>query len=134
MTPRRLMLVGGCALLLGAGCKPTTEPPAAVAGELTVNLTTPNTDDGALLVKVTGSGANIITGVTAACSGCKLFWSRINDTEYRGVITGTINAGAVARVAVSDVNSKASYSAQLLDVASRTYVKRATTGYSLSLQ
>jgi hydroxyethylthiazole kinase-like sugar kinase family protein len=132
MSRRPLLALAITAWLVGATCQESA--PAPVAGELTVNLTTPNNDDGALLVRVTGSGANTISGGSAACAGCKLFFAQVSDTEFRAVITGTINAGAVARVAVSDVNNPASYSAQILDAASRTYVRRATTGYSLSLQ
>lgn len=117
------------ALLVAGGC--TTAP---VAGELSVNLATPNADDGAILVRITGSGAAVVTGATAACTGCRIFAAKVSDTELKVVITGTIAAGAVARVSVSDVNTPASYGVQILDVASRTYVKRATTGYSLTLQ
>jgi uncharacterized protein (DUF2141 family) len=129
MRSRTLFALAAVALFVAAGC--TTAP---VAGELTVNLTTPNTDDGALLVRIRGSGAELVTNASAACSGCKMFKAVVSDTEIRAVITGAINAGAVARVSVSDVNNAASYAVDILDVASRTYVKRATTGYSLSLQ
>ena len=119
-----------CILILD-GCKSTPDP---VAGEFTINLATPNTDDGAILVKVTGTGAETVVRVSAACSACKIFSGAVGSGEIRAVITGNISAGAVARVSVSDTNNKASYSVQILDVASRTYVKRAVGGYSLTLQ
>ena len=128
----RAGVVLALAALLGGGCKTGTVAP--VAGELTVNLTTPNADDGAILLKIAGSGGETVTSVTASCSGCRIFSGVVSGTEVRAVLTGTIAAGAVARVSVSDVNTPASYSVQILDVASRTYVRRATTGYSLTLQ
>ncbi|HXV85436.1 MAG TPA: hypothetical protein VD793_02000, partial [Gemmatimonadales bacterium] len=135
---RRAPLWMGAALagvVLGNGCKPGTDPePAPAPGTFTVNLTTPNSDDGALLVRITGTGGETVTDVVTTCSGCKLFKAVVSGTEVRGVITGTISAGAVATVTVSDTNKKGSYSVTILDVASRTYVKRALTGYGLALQ
>jgi hypothetical protein len=123
--------LGVAVVLVAGGCKTTAQP---VAGELTVNLTTPNSDDGAILVRITGTGGQVVTGASASCSGCRLFSGAVSDTELRAVITGSIGAGAIARVSVSDVNQPGAYSVQILDVASRTYVKRAITGYSLALQ
>ena len=100
MTARAWMRRGAgvtalAALLAAGGC--TTAP---VAGELSVDLATPNNDDGALLVKITGNTASTVTGVSVACSGCRIFSAVVSDTEVRAVITGAIAAGTVARVSV----------------------------------
>src|SRR5690349_2965230 len=79
----RILLALGLGLTLAAmSCK---EGPTA--GELEANLTTPNSDDGALQFTATAAANVSITGISQACSGCKLFVVKVSDTQYRGVVT-----------------------------------------------
>ena len=103
-----------------------------VAGELTFNLTTPHVDDGAVRFTVTATGSNSLTSVSAACASCQLFWRSASDTEYRGVVTGTLGAGPLVRVGVSDTGSPGDYSIQVNAAASTTFVIRSTGGYGLA--
>jgi len=128
MTRRRIALIAVLALA-GWSCG----EPGPVAGELTFNLTTPNTDDGAVQIAVSTVAPNMLTSVAAACGGCKAFTAKVSDTQYRAVITGTIGAGAVVRVGVSDVGPRTSYSGQVVAVASRTFVVRSAAAYTLVL-
>jgi len=118
-----LILAGGCSLLKGG----------PEAGELTFNLTTPNSDDGAVQFTVIAAAGDSITGLSAACSGCKLFQARVTGTQYKGVVTGTIAAGALFRASVSNINDKSAFTATVNDAASRTFQQRAT-GMTLAAQ
>lgn len=123
-----LTLLAGLGLMLGS-CSG-----GPVAGDLTVSLVTPNSDDGAVLLKVTASESKEVTGASVACSGCQIFLEKPSATELRAVITGTVVAGPLLRVSVSDTKSPASYTVQIQQVASRTYQVRSTGGYSLTVQ
>ena len=68
-----------------------------VAGEVTLSLTTPNTDDGAVSFTVTVPAPNEVTGATATCDGCEVFATRVSATELRGIVTGDLPAGPVVR-------------------------------------
>ena len=125
---RVLMVLGVLLALSGLSCES-----GPVAGELTFNLTTPNADDGAVQLAVAAVAPNTLTSIAASCSGCKVFATKVGENQYRAVVTGTIGAGALVRVGVSDVNNSANYSAQVSAVASRTFVLRATGGYTLAV-
>ncbi len=121
----------GLALALSS-CK---DGPAA--GELAVDLGTPSADDGAIMFTATASALSeaTITGASAACSGCKVFVVKVNDTQYKGVLTGNITAGTIFRVGVSDTKKPANYSVVINSVSSRTFVLRnSLTGYTVTLK
>lgn len=127
---RRMMplaLLAGAALALGSCSGP-------VAGDLTVSLVTPNSDDGAVLLKVTASESKEVTGASVVCSGCQIFKEQVSTTELRAVITGNVVAGPLVHVSVTDTRSPSSYTVQIQQVASRTYQVRSTGGYSLTVQ
>ncbi|MBI4421272.1 MAG: hypothetical protein HY560_10635 [Gemmatimonadetes bacterium] len=128
MTRRRSLVLGVTLAVLAASCK---EGP--VAGELAVNLTTPNSDDGAIQFAATAVTPNTISGITSACSGCKLFVQKVSDTEYKGVVTGDLTAGTLFRVGVSDTKAEMVYAVQVVAVSSRTFVLRSQSGYSVAL-
>ena len=127
MSPRVRMLALLAGLAVSAGCSGPT------AGELTISLVTPNSDDGAILLRVTVSESKEVTSLTVACSGCTIFKEQPSATELRAVVTGNLAAGPLVRIAVSDTKSPDAYSAQVQQVASRTYQVRATSGYSLTV-
>jgi hypothetical protein len=114
--------------LVGLSCDGTK------AGELGVDLTTPNSDDGAVQFTAIAAAPLSITGGTASCSGCKLFLVKVSDTQYKGVVTGNIGAGALFRLGVSDTKKPANYSVVINAVSSRTSVLRTASGYSATLK
>lgn len=123
----RMVRLGTLALaLLASSCK---EGPSA--GEFSVNLTTPNSDDGAIQFTANATNPATITSVTSACTGCKLFVVKVNDNQYKGVLTGQISAGTLFRVGASD--TKGTYSVTINAAASRTYVVRNPAPYSVAL-
>ncbi|MBI2073664.1 MAG: hypothetical protein HYT81_11670 [Gemmatimonadetes bacterium] len=126
--------LGGFGLLTLAALAAGSCSSGPVAGELTISLVTPNSDDGAIVVRVTASESKEITSVTLACSGCKLFKEQPSATELRAVLTGDLVAGPLLRVSVTDTKEPSSYTAQITALASRTYQVRSPSGYSLTIQ
>jgi len=122
-----LGLLVGAAAALGSCSGPT-------AGDLTVSLVTPNSDDGAVLIRVTASESKEVTGASVACGGCQLFLEKPSATELRAVITGSLVAGPLVHMSVSDTKSPSAYTVQIQQEASRTYQVRPTSGYSVTVQ
>jgi hypothetical protein len=104
------------------------------AGDLTISLVTPNSDDGAIVVTVTASQSKEIISAAVACTGCRIFAEQPSSTELRAVVTGNLAAGPLVRVSVSDTGAPKAYSVQIVQVASRSYQLRSTSGYSFSIQ
>ena len=120
MRSRILLAIGLGFAMAAMSCK---EGPTA--GELEADLTTPNSDDGALQFTATAATNVSITGISQACSGCKLFVVKVSDTQYRGVVTGNLGTGELFRVGVSDVKKPTNYTIQVNAVSNRTYALRA---------
>lgn len=122
----------GLALLAAALAMSCFDGPTA--GEVTLSLTTPNTDDGALAFVVTIAAPNEITGASPACAGCEVFTTQVSATELRGIVTGDISAGPLVRLAVAQAGPNQAYRVQVLAVASRQFAERAPSGYTLAVQ
>ena len=133
----------GAAALLGScgggdgGMAPTQPPPVqptapvAVPGTLTVHLATPNTDDGAILLEITGlaPAAEITSPVQGA-----LVHTRANGTSARVAVFGSLGAGALVRFSVPDVNAVQQYGAHVIEASDQGSALRASvTGYKLTI-
>ncbi|MGH7752498.1 MAG: hypothetical protein ACREN5_06755, partial [Gemmatimonadales bacterium] len=90
---RLLMLVA-----IGACGGDGTGPEPATPGRLSLRLTTPNSDDGAVLLEVSGGQ---IDSVVAA--GYRLRATGPGANSRRVVVTGTLASGPVASIWVPDV-------------------------------
>jgi len=124
---RTLRFAAAAVALLVTACK---EGPTA--GQLAVNLTTPNSDDGAIQFTAEATAPATITSVGSSCAGCKLFVVKVNDNQYKGILTGSISAGTLFRLGASD--TKGVYKVNINAVASRSYASRNNlTGYSATL-
>lgn len=119
-----LTLLAAAALAAGS-----CEGPSA--GDVTFNLTSPNTNDGAIQFVATAASPDSITGVTAACSGCQVFLARVSATNVHGVVTGDITSGALIHLGVTDVGNTSAYTADVIAAASKTYLIQ-TGAYSLA--
>jgi hypothetical protein len=129
---RRVMLL--LLLLLAISCRdgltdpqtPNPNPEPATAGWVSVVLTTPNGNDGA--VQLTLSGAPI-DSLQLTGSG---FASLLNGSG-KLLVTGTVQSGIVARIWVQDVRATARYQGSVDAAAARsTYqLQDLTQGYSL---
>jgi len=99
-------------------------------GTLTLRLTTPNVDDGAMTFQVSGAA---IDSATAVNQSLRLFTRRDGDGVV-GVVVGTVANGAVITLHVPDVGEAARYTATVLEVADRQDALRASlAGYALTV-
>jgi hypothetical protein len=118
------------AALLTAACS-SGDSSGPVAGTLQVTLTSPNTDDGAVMFQVNGEvdSASVPAGLT-------LYQSAPSATLMRGIVTGPVTSGStMLTLHVPDVAKASSYSAQVLQVSTTgTYALRAVGGYTLQVQ
>jgi Divergent InlB B-repeat domain len=96
----------------------------ATQGELTVELTTPNADDGAILFVVSGPS---VLAVTPAV-GVEMLENRTTangTTTSTILLRGNLASGAVGKVAVRGLDLDGAYTAQMVQAAAR-----ASGGYS----
>ena len=133
----RNIVASGLVLLAVTACgasAPTSstdpEPETkAVPGWLTVQLDTPNTDDGAIQLRVSGPAIDSIKAETRFDG-----FGVTSGSSANLVITGSISDGTVARFRVPDVGRAAQYSVSVQAVAQRsTYELRSVTGYAASV-
>lgn len=126
MRPRLAWAVG---LLVLAGCfdGPT-------AGDITLVLSTPNADDGAISFVVTTARPNEILGAEALCPGCSVFVSRVGPTQLRGAVVGDVTGGPLVRLRVSNAGPNQAYRTEVLEVASRAFDLRSPAAYRLAVQ
>lgn len=118
------------ALLLAAVLTAACGGSDGASGTLRVSLTSPNTDDGAVMLQVTGD----IDSVTVP-AGLTLYEATPSATVVRAIVTGNIApGGTVLTLHVPDVGRASSYATQLLQVSARgTYVQRPVGGYTLQV-
>ncbi len=133
LASNHLVAVAAVAVLTTAcgGSSPTgtdqTPPPVtASSGWLTVQLTTPNSNDGAVQFTVAGPGVDSVR-VLPPYSG----FVRVPAQGTGHVVaTGSIESGAVARVWVRDVAKASQVTASVSAAAVRgTYDLNSLTGY-----
>lgn len=103
------------------------------AGELSVELITPSTNDGAILFKLRTPSPREFGDVTATCPDCQAFAYRINASEIYCVVTGQLSSGPLARVMVSDVSPRSVYEVTVLEVSGANRRLRSNVGYELRL-
>lgn len=120
-------LVAGCGEKGGTTLPPVTPP---VPGVLTVALTTPNPNDRAVRLTITGPA---ISQVELAGSGLVLH-QRSEGGVIQAALFGPITSGPVLRLTVPDVNRVAAYSVAIPEVADDTNALRAALpGYTATV-
>ena len=103
---------------------PNPPPPAPTGGWLTLQLTTPRTDDGAVQFSVSGPAIDSVTilgydGFAAIDSGIANL-----------LVTGSVLSGDVARIFVPDLSLTSQYHASVAAAAARsTYALQAIDTY-----
>ncbi|HOX20472.1 MAG TPA: hypothetical protein PLI70_06075 [Gemmatimonadales bacterium] len=120
------------ALLVGvAACGGDDGPSGPVAGPLRVVVTSPNTDDGAVMFQVTGVVDSVVVP-----AGLTLYQSVPGPNVIRAIVTGNISSGSnLLTLYVADVSKASSIATQVLQVAARvTYAQRPAGAYSLTVQ
>jgi len=141
----RLVALAGAVVLAACGggesgeapTEPTPPPPAQpvvpapVPGTLTVRLVTPNTDDGAILLEITGPAP--AAELTSAAQGAVVH-ARANGNTSRIAVFGALGSGALLRFSVPDVNAAQQFSAQLLEASDRgSALRPSVTAYQLTI-
>jgi hypothetical protein len=117
------------ALAALAACGGDAPPPGPTGGEVVVSLSSPNTQDGALVVRLTGP----LTDLTAV--GGYRIASSVQGAVTQVVITGTIVSGDILRFKVADLSLVPGYGASVTQVARRTdYALLDVAGYTLTLR
>jgi hypothetical protein len=118
------------ALSVGTACADEPLSGNARAGSVSLRLTTPHTDDGAMLFDVSGPP---IDSVTASNASLQLFTRRAGSTIV-GAVVGVVANGALVTLHVPDVRAAAGYTARVLEVADRQDALRASlAGYALAV-
>lgn len=118
------------AALLAIGCG-GDDPAGPVAGPLRLVLTSPNTDDGAVMFQLIG-----VVDSAVVPAGLTLYQSIPGNNVIRGIVTGDISTGDnLLTLYVADVGKASSYSTQVLQVAAQgTYAQRPAGAYTLTVQ
>jgi len=126
----RVLLLAVPAVFLAAACSSTASvdtssaPPAPTGGWLTVELTTPRNDDGAVQFAVTGPEIDSVKVVGFDGFGV------VNGAEADFVVTGNVTSGIVGRVYVSDLSHVSLYQATIAAAAARnTFQLQSLDGY-----
>lgn len=105
-------------------------PPSPLLTSAVVSLTTPSSDDGALVITVRGPDVTDIQAVSSA----HVVYPRYAAQEARVVIVGDVGAGPLLTIRLSRAHALSEYSTSIEQVAMRNDSLRAsTTGYQLSL-
>ena len=108
-----------------------TQPsaPTATPGTLTARLVTPNADDGAILIEISGPAP--IADITAMLQGA-IVHSRADGNQTRLAVFGPLVGGALVRFSVPDVNAAQQYAAQVTEVSDRANALRTiVNGYQV---
>jgi hypothetical protein len=121
------------ALSMGAACTEDQNHPTngdARHGTVVLYLTTPRTDDGAVLFDVSGPP---IDSATAVDPSLRLFTRRVGGSVI-GALMGGVASGAVVTLHVPDVEAAGGFTARLLQVANRQDSLRSSlAGYALTV-
>ena len=103
--------------------------PVAVPGSLTARLVTPNADDGAILLDITGPAP--AAEITPAVQGA-IVHSRTNGNTTRVAVFGSLASGALLKFSVPDVNAAPQFTGQVTEASDRASTLRASvTGYQI---
>jgi hypothetical protein len=118
-------------LLLDVACSKDATGGDRQAGTLTLRLTTPHADDGAMTFQVSGAP---IDSAFAANGSLRLFTRRDGSSAVVGVVVGVLADGAGMTLHVPDVGATARYAATVLEVADRQDALRTSlAGYALTV-
>ncbi len=128
----RTLVIGLALVLVAPACSndqagPTKQP---TPGTATVALVTPNADDGAVLLRLTGPGLS-----NPQPNQAYLLYSRIvNSNELRVIVVSDLGATALITLHVDDRNRVSEYAGTVVDAASRSDQSRSSlAGYAVKI-
>jgi hypothetical protein len=127
-----IMIAGG----IGCGDNATAPtapppPPPPLPGSAVVSLTTPNADDGAVMVTLQGPDLSTIQ----ASSTAYVLYSRVSSAaEARVILVGNVSAGPLFTFKLGAGQALSAYTASVQQVATRgDALRTSTTGYQLTV-
>lgn len=128
---RQYLGAGALALALVAGCKSDNGPAANTAGTLRLSFSSPNENDGALVMVITGPSITKI----AAVGALKISTAAVGSNGQRVLVLGDLpGSGDILTFEVPDTSKTASYVTTLEQVADRTtFSLLSPGGYSLGV-
>jgi hypothetical protein len=101
------------------------------SGTATVSLTTPNSDDGALHVVITGPG---VRDVEPASFAYKAYWRVASANELHLIVVGNLADGAVTTIKVDQLDQLDLYHVTILGVANHADELRSSlAGYAVEV-
>ncbi len=125
------ILAVGAVLLGGVACSNDATGGDPLGGTLTLRLTTPHADDGAMRFVVSGPAIDTAEAINASL---RLFTRSEGGSTVVGAVVGTLANGAVITLHVPDVGAAARYTATVLEVADRQDALRTSlAGYALTV-
>ena len=135
MIAREKMRVVAAAVAVAAACTETTvAPPAqspAPVSDAVIALVTPNTNDGAVILSITGPD---IAAVQAADSHYVVFANLTSSQEARVIVLGDLVAGPILKLHFATTNPPSAYAGTVQQVATRAdSVRASTSGYQLTV-
>lgn len=123
---RRVHFLSVCALILLHGCSNGTGP---TGGALTMTLASPNDDDGAMLLTLSGGPIDSVE-----TTGYKLYSASSRPGSLSLIVTGNLVSGPIARIHIPDTRQASRYIVSIDQVAARAaYTQRDPASYSVSL-
>ena len=105
------------------------QDPGPTAGTLTLTLSTPNADDGAILLVVTGPDMTQVEPTDPSL----YFQLAEVDGRITALFVGDVTGGDLLRFHVPDLDALASYIPTIVDLADRDNELRDSAGYELTL-
>lgn len=130
MSTNRWTRIGLSLTLLAAGVSCGDPSTAPRAGNVTVALTTPNPDDGVVLVALFGPG---FADISPASASYRVFPLTASPTEIHVLVVGDLVAGPLFSVNVNDAGRIGEYNGRVLQAASRSdVVHTVSTDYELT--
>lgn len=118
--------------LLGTGlaCGDNPVVPKPRAGSVTVSLTTPNADDGVVLLALFGPG---FTNLKPASASYRVYSLAASPTEIRILVVGDLSTGALLSLDIDDPARIAEYHGTVIQAASRDDIAHTvSTDYDLT--
>ena len=118
------VLLAACGAQGPTSNTPVQPPVAAVSGWLTVQLTTPNSNDGAVQIAVSGPGVD--SAKVVSYDG----YASVASSNANLIVTGAVTSGTIARVWVRDLARTSSVQATVVAAAARSsYAMQEMNGY-----
>lgn len=127
---RLAALVGAVVFSVNCGGGGGTENNDPTPGDLTLSLATPNSNDGAIRLTITGPAAP--TAVTAASAGLQVFKGALGTTTVV-IVTGALADGPLLHITVPDTRKDEDYTVAINEVSSTAFAVVATTGYAVDV-